>query len=133
MDNKEFYNKKNKPFVRELRNNSTRAEIKLWSELLRAKKMMGYSFLRQRPIGYYIADFLCKDLKLIIEADGISHEGKEEYDHRRDQSLLGLGYTPLRFTDHEVLNDLNYVEDTIKDWINSKIGASKLRAIPCPP
>jgi very-short-patch-repair endonuclease len=123
MDNKEFYNKKNKLFARELRNNSTRAEIKLWSELLRAKKMMGYSFLRQRPIGYYIADFLCKDLKLIIEADGISHEGKEGYDQRRDQSLLGLGYTTLRFTDDEILNDLNYVEDTIKDWINCKIAA----------
>jgi very-short-patch-repair endonuclease len=123
MGNKEYYNKKNQPFARELRNNSTRAEIKLWSELLRAKKMMGYSFLRQRPIGYYIADFLCKDLKLIIEVDGISHEGKEEYDQRRDQRLLELGYITLRFTDNDILDDLNFVEDEIKAWINNKMGA----------
>jgi len=90
MENNDFYNKRNKTFARELRNNSTKAEIKLWSELLRAKKMMGYSFLRQRPVGYYIADFLCKDLKLIIEADGISHEGKEEYDKRSSSFTLGL-------------------------------------------
>jgi very-short-patch-repair endonuclease len=121
MENKEHYNKKNQPYARELRNNSTRAEIKLWSELLRAKKMMGYSFLRQRPVGYYIADFLCKDLRLIIEADGVSHEGKEEYDQRRDRKLLELGFTTLRFADDEILNDLNYVEDKIKEWINNKI------------
>ena len=122
-NNNEFYNKKNKTFARELRNNSTRSEIKLWAELLRAKKMMGYSFLRQRPIGNYIADFLCKDLKLIIETDGISHEGKEEYDLRRDEKLLELGFTTLRFSDDDILNDLNFVEDTIKAWINKKICA----------
>jgi very-short-patch-repair endonuclease len=121
MENKEFYNKKNKPFARELRNNSTKAEIMLWVELLRAKKMMGYSFLRQRPISFFIADFLCKELKLIIEADGISHDGKESYDKRRDQILAGLGYTTLRFTDDEILNDLNYVEDRIKIWISDKL------------
>ena len=121
MENKEHYNKKNQPFARELRNNSTRAEIKLWSELLRAKKMMGYSFLRQRPVGYYIADFLCKDLRLIIEADGISHEGKEDYDQRRDRKLLELGFTTLRFTDDDILNDLTYVENEIKGWISRKI------------
>jgi very-short-patch-repair endonuclease len=122
-NNNEFYNKKNKTFARELRNNSTKSEIKLWTELLRTKKMMGYSFLRQRPIGYYIADFLCKELKLIIEVDSLSHEGKEGYDKRRDKMLLDLGFTTLRFTDEDILNDLNFAEYAIKEWINKKVGA----------
>ena len=118
---KNHYNKNFKSLARGMRNNSTKAEIKLWNELLRAGKMKGYSFLRQRPVGNYIADFMCKELNLIIEVDGISHEGKEQQDAERDKVLLGMGFTVLRFTDFDVLQDMNYVEDTIIAYINSKI------------
>lgn len=81
------YNKKLKPLARKLRNNSTPAEIRLWSEILQAKKMEGYSFLRQRPVLNFIADFVCKELKLIIEVDGSSHQGEQKWykDKKRQQ------------------------------------------------
>ena len=114
------YNKKLKPLARELRNNSTKAEIRLWAELLRAKKLLDYPFLRQRPIDKYIADFLCKDLKLIIEVDGSSHNMKQEYDENRDKELLELGYTTLRFTNEEVLYNIENVKLALENWIKNR-------------
>jgi len=70
------YNTKLKAFARGHRNDSTKAEIRMWCELLRNKKMLGYPFLRQRPIASYIADFFSKDLKLIIEVDGLAMSGR---------------------------------------------------------
>ena len=67
-----YYNEKLKPFAKALRNDSTKAEVRLWGELLN-KRRLGFSFLRQRPIHKYIADFRCKELKLIMEVDGYSH------------------------------------------------------------
>ncbi|HLR76969.1 MAG TPA: endonuclease domain-containing protein [Balneolaceae bacterium] len=103
------YNKKLKELARKLRNNSTPAEIRLWSELLRGRKMKGYQFLRQRAILNYIADFMCKELELIIEVDGNTHEQKEQWenDKVRQQELEVMGFTVLRFTDEQVMNQLD--------------------------
>ena len=81
--------------------------------------MMGFSFLRQRPIASYIADFFCKELKLIIETDGISHswEGAAEKDQQRTEKLATLGYTVLRFDDKDVMRNIDYVRETIERWI----------------
>jgi len=49
-----------------------------------------YRFLRQKPIGNYILDFYCSKLLLAIEIDGISHEDRIDYDHKRDDYLLSL-------------------------------------------
>ena len=113
------YNKGLKHFARNNRKDGTKAEIKLWCELLRNKKMMGYSFLRQRPLSTYIADFFSKDLNLIIEVDGFTHsgEGRPENDINRDKTLLELGYHTLRFIDTEVLNDIENIKRTIENFI----------------
>lgn len=71
------YNKNLKTFAREHRNGGTKAEVKMWVSILRNRQMMGYQFLRQRPIGNYIADFFCKTLNLVIETDGLSHHFEE--------------------------------------------------------
>jgi very-short-patch-repair endonuclease len=94
----------------------------MWTELLRAKKMLGYPFLRQRPILNYIADFYCKKWKLIIEVDGFSHDDPEaiERDKKRDRVLSGAGYHILRFTDYEVINELPFVQQKIEKWILRK-------------
>ncbi len=117
MENNFHYNKRFKYLARFLRSNSTKSELKLWNELLRAGQLKRYGFLRQRPVSNYIADFMCKKLKLIIEVDGSSHEGREKDDLNRDAQLTAMGFTVLRFTDRDVLEDLNYVEDTIISWI----------------
>ena len=97
--NNNNYNIKLKYFARVNRKNGTKAEIKLWCELLRNKQMMGFSFLRQRPIGNYIADFLSKNLKLIIEVDGLSHNWEEQLskDKIRENDLKRMGYNIIRF------------------------------------
>lgn len=113
------YNPRWKGYAREHRNNSTRAEVRLWCELFRKKQMMGYPFLRQRPIDQFIADFFCKPLKLVIETDGISHtwEGAAERDAYKTRRLEELGYHVLRFQDDDVMNNLSVVKETIEDWI----------------
>ena len=112
------YNKSLKNLARNLRNNSTKAEIRLWSELLRAKQT-GHTFSRQRPVLNYIADFLCKNLKLIIELDGFSHEFEQQWkkDKKRQNELEKAGFTILRFSDDEVMNDLRNVETEIMYWV----------------
>jgi very-short-patch-repair endonuclease len=116
------YNKRLKKFARENRNDGTRAEIKIWRELLRNKQMLGYRFLRQRPIGWYIADFFCKELKLVIEVDGWTHQFEETIakDRLKEKYLLESGYHLLRFTDEEVMKDLENVTRTLEFWIESR-------------
>lgn len=117
METNNHYNKNLKPLARNLRNDSTKAEIRLWCELLSGKRLLGYGFRRQRPVATYIADFLCLELKLIIEVDGYSHNFKTQEDIKRDAILAGLGYTVLRFSDAEVMKDLPNVQRTLEIWI----------------
>lgn len=81
--------------------------------------MLEFRFLRQRPIGNFIVDFFCKELKLIIELDGYSHHIEEVAikDQVRENDLKHMGYSILRFEDSEVLDDLNNVVRTIENWI----------------
>jgi very-short-patch-repair endonuclease len=113
------YNKALKPFARVHRNDSTPAEIRLWCELLRKKQMRGYGFLRQRPVLDYIADFMCKPLMLAIEVDGGYHTTAEmvESDKIRDQRLKDIGFTTLRFTNDEVMRNIENVKRTIEAYI----------------
>lgn len=113
------YNINLKQFAREHRNDSTKAEIRLWCELLRNKQMMGYPFLRQRPIGDYIVDFFSKPLNLVIETDGLSHFDAEvvEKDELKEKEIKKLGYSILRFDDDEIMNDLENVRREIEGWI----------------
>ena len=72
------YNPKLKELARELRNNSTKAEIILWLKL-KNKQLYGYDFHRQKPIDNYIVDFFCQELMLAIEVDGYSHQFEDVY------------------------------------------------------
>lgn len=114
--------------ARDLRNNQTPHEKKLW-EVLRRKNLFGYKFLRQHPIFYridknwidfYIADFYCARLMLIIELDGSSHEGREEYDQDRDEKLLSKGLAVFRFKNGE-LNDINDIIGEIRKIIQTQV------------
>ena len=113
------YNPKLKPLARKLRNNSTLSEVLLWEEL-KNRKMLGYKFLRQKPIGNYIVDFFCNKLKLVIEIDGSSHtEEKYEYDMTRQEWLESKQITVLRFDDLEVKKDIDNVLMAIEGWIRN--------------
>ncbi len=113
------YNKNLQPFANKLRKSMTKAEACLWKYALRAKGMKGYQFRRERPVLNYIADFMCMDLKLIIEVDGLTHEWEEtiEKDKKKDADLKEAGFTVLRFADNEVLSQMNSVIEQIEDAI----------------
>ena len=117
IKNNFHYNKKLKHLARNLRNNQTLTEKYIWTLILKSRQLKGYQFLRQRPIGKYIADFFCKDLKLIIELDGLTHEGKEFEDIIRQKNLENTGYTVLRFKDTEVMKNIEGVQALLEEWI----------------
>jgi len=99
--------------ARRLRNQSTKAEQIMW-RVLRNRQLSGYKFYRQVPLGAYVVDFWCKSRQFIIEIDGGIHVGRETQDQERDRVLSGLGYRIIRFTNDQVINDLNQVVEVIK-------------------
>jgi len=117
-----FYNKNLKTFARENRKNMTKAEAKIWNELLRNKQCFGFKFLRQQPILNYIVDFMCPELKLIVEIDGYSHLFDEVYENDiiRQKKIEDLGYYFLRFTDDDVMKDFNNVIRTFEIYLETK-------------
>lgn len=110
-ENNWHYNKKLHPFADSLRKTMTKAEACLWKYALRAGKLKNWQFRRQRPVLNYIADFMCKDLLLIIEVDGYTHNFEEtiEKDFKKEKALEQVGFKVMRFQDEEVLNDIDNV------------------------
>ena len=103
--------------ARRLREQQTPAEARLWSRL-RNRALAGAKFRRQIPIGPYIADFLCKDLSIIVEADGGQHTDQEAYDAHRTAWLEAEGYQVLRFWNHAILTDTDAVMEAIGDAVH---------------
>lgn len=97
----------------------TKAEASLWKYGPKASKL-GVLFKRQRPIDQYIVDFVCLPIKLVIEVDGLTHEYSEiqENDRIRERRLKELGFHVLRFSDPEILNDINAVTGRISEVID---------------
>ena len=118
--NNYHYNKKLKGFARANRKSLTKSAASTWKYLLSNRQMKGYQFKRERPILNYIADFVCLDLLLIIEIDGITHDSEEAIikDEKRDKALEEVGFTVLRFSSWEVLNKMVDVAIIIGDWID---------------
>ena len=118
--NNYHYNPKLKNFSRKLRVEGTKSEACLWKYVLQAGKLSGYKFRRQRPVLNYIADFMCLDLMLIIEVDGISHwnEDTVRKDEIRQAELEKIGFTVIRFSDEEVLNDIENVERVLEGFVS---------------
>ena len=92
----------------------TDAERLLWSKI-RRKQLKGIQFYRQKIIGNYIADFYCPELRLVIEVDGGQHYGAEglENDRMRDAYMTKVGITTARFSDRDVLKNLEAVVEEI--------------------
>ena len=112
------YNPKLTQLAKKLRNESTETEIYLWLKL-KGKQMYGYDFHRQKPIDNYILDFFCYNLMLGIEVDGYSHEILEVHnkDIVKEKRMNELGITILRFSDFEVLRDMENVIRAIEFYI----------------
>ncbi|GBD86160.1 hypothetical protein BMS3Abin03_00070 [bacterium BMS3Abin03] len=105
-----------KGYAREMRNNSTKGEIKFWCELLRKRKT-GYQFYRQKIIENYIVDFYCAKLKLVVEIDGETHEGKEKYDKERENKLKQSNLKVIRYKNSDVLYNFHFVVNDFNEQI----------------
>ena len=118
MNTNNNYNKNLQPFANKLRHDMTKAEACLWKHALRASRL-GVPFRRERPIGRFIADFVCLPLKLVIEVDGVTHlyEETQVKDKQKDKELNEMGFEVLRFQDNLILNNINMVKGVIKDKI----------------
>ena len=108
------YNKKLKGYSRELRKKMTDTEQLLWSKI-RKKQLKELQFYRQKIIGNYIVDFYCPKSKLIIELDGGQHYNDDglKKDKIRDHYLTAQGLVVLRFTDIDVIKNIDGVLDVI--------------------
>jgi very-short-patch-repair endonuclease len=98
--------------ARRLRQNQTLAEKTLWA-LVRNRRLGGFKFLRQVAIDRYFADFVCEAAKVIVELDGPTHDGREDYDSRRTEILELFGYIVVRFRNEQVLADPGGTADDI--------------------
>ena len=116
------YNKNLKQPSRDLRNNMTDAEKRLWSKL-RAKQILGLQFYRQKPLLNFIVDFYCPAANLVIECDGGQHFTDEglEADRVRDEILVELGLVVLRFSNRQVLTEIDDVIELIFQTAQSRI------------
>jgi very-short-patch-repair endonuclease len=97
--------------ARNLRQRDNRAEALLWLDLKR-RKLGGWKFTRQFPIGPFFADFCCREARLVVELDG-SHHADSAYDRRRDEFMRQHGFSILRFWSHEILKQRRAISETI--------------------
>ena len=105
--------------ARKLRKEMTLAEKKFW-QALRGNQLDGLYFRRQHAVGNYILDFVCIQEKLVIEVDGGSHLGQEEYDQERTRCLEEeKEYRVIRFTNDGVLKNIHEVIEAIQDAVKS--------------
>ena len=113
------YNPDLKELARQLRKNSTLAEVLLWGKI--KQRAFGVQFHRQVPLLNFIVDFYCHELKLAIEIDGDSHEFKYEYDSKRQGELEEKGVKFIRFSDQDVKNNMFNIVLSIQETINQHL------------
>jgi len=108
-------NQKSTTRARSLRREQTITEAKLWANL-RNRQLDGVKFSRQVALGPFFADFCCREAKLIIEIDGVTHETPEELasDNHRTAWLEAQGYRVIRFRNEELMGDLDAVLERIR-------------------
>ena len=101
-----------------MRKNPTEAETAMW-KMLRKFRQSGFPFRRQHPIEFYIADFYCHNLRLVIEVDGEIHTEKQiqSHDEGRTGELERFGIKVLRFTNNQILHDSDLVVEKINATI----------------
>ena len=129
-----YRNEDQRNFARNLRNQMTEAEKRLW-RFLRAGQLGGYKFRRQVAIGPYVVDFVCLSQKLIIELDGPQHQEQvaAEHDARRTGWLNDCGYRVLRFPNHQLDDEIHAVVDQIRGALDDRRAERAASPLPSPP
>lgn len=95
----------------------TDAETKLWQRL-RNRQIGSHKFVRQAPVGRYVCDFVCREMRLVVEVDGGQH-ANSQHDRIRDAFLSASGYRVLRFWNNDVLNNIEGVLLKIQETLET--------------
>ncbi|MEZ0226737.1 MAG: endonuclease domain-containing protein [Alphaproteobacteria bacterium] len=103
--------------AKELRHDQTEAEKRIWEKIRNSH--LGVKFRRQAPVGTYITDFLCHDLKLVVEIDGGQH-AENKRDEVRTKYLRELGFHVVRFWNDEALTNIEGVVDKLARIIEDR-------------
>lgn len=119
-----------KPLAQQMRKEPTAAEAKLWHRL-RKEQIRGVKFRRQFAIDRFITDFCSPRIRLIIEVDGPTHQYTQEEDAIRQAFLESLGFAVVRFTNLEVLNNLQAVLDVIDSIVLDHLAVTQLALSDC--
>jgi very-short-patch-repair endonuclease len=127
------YNKNLVPLARENRRNPTPAETRIWNEVLRKRQLAQFKFLRQKPLDHFIVDFYCSKLGLVIEIDGDSHAETAEYDRERTRVLGAYGLEVVRYTNDEVLRNIEGVYEDLLRRISNPPQSPLVRGEEKPP
>lgn len=115
-----------KEFARKMRKNPTKAEAFFWKQI-RNRKFLGKKVNRQYIIRhevirdkerFYIADFYCAEHRLVIELDGSIHRQQVDYDRLREEKLVQMGFRLVRFSNEEVLEDWQGVEEKLIEFFS---------------
>ena len=114
------YNKNLTEKARQNRKNPTPAEKKLWHEVLQGKRLANLKFTRRKPLDEYIVDFYCAELMLAIKIDGDTHARQKQYDKKRTKNLNKFGVEVIRYTNAEVLNNLEGVYQDLYKRISAR-------------
>jgi len=114
-------------YARKNRKNPTKTEVVFWNNV-RGKKLLGLKINRQYVFEYklyptdsnkfFIADFYCHQLKLVIELDGRIHDYQKDYDRNREDILQGLGLKVIRFANEDILYNWKIIENTLKELVS---------------
>jgi cyclase len=101
--------------AKDLRKRSTSAEDRFW-QIVRNRRVLDLKIRRQHPVGPYVADFYCHELKLVIEIDGDIHDLEEvkQRDERREKHLRDLGVKILRFKNNDVFRNPHLIETELQ-------------------
>ncbi len=118
--------------ARDLRQSDNDAEAILWLEL-RDRRLNGFKFVRQLPIGFYFADFACRDQRLVVEVDGSQHASSRR-DSVRDMYMVQNGWSVVRFWNTHIFNEQAAVLETIvailEKRLTSEVRGTDLTFIP---
>ena len=124
--------RKSLKFAKQLRSDQTVAEARLWYHL-RAKRFDGAKFRRQTVNGPFIADFTCRAAMLVIEIDGDTHGSTAQYDAERTTYLEQQGWSVIRFTNTDVMHNLEAVLSTIAQRLPLSLTSMRVTCLPSTP
>lgn len=120
------FNPKLKQRARELRKAGNLSEVLFWNQV-KNKKFLNLDFDRQKIVGNYIVDFYCKNLGVVVEIDGASHNEKQEYDKERDYYLESLGLKIFHIQDIDIKKNIAGVLEFLRKELTPRPTGTPLK------